>query len=247
MKNLFKKTLFLFLLVSFFSLYPNDLQTKIFNIVKKQKTSIVSVHPTLLKVKCKYVEKECKKGDKNCKKKEMKCDMVETRALGSGFVINAKKKLILTNFHVVQGSVLTEVKLNGKIYRAKPIELFPDSDLAVLQIETDELLDIKAVKVAKDFRVGEFVVPVGHPRYLYNSYSFGIVSAKRKFPNHPVLFLQTDASINPGNSGGPIFNLKGEVVGVSTLMVSPVRGSVGLNLGISCIHVRKMVKKYLEF
>ena len=247
MKNLFKKTLFLFLLISFFSLYPSDLQTKIFNIVKKQKTSIVSVHPTLLKVKCKTKEKECKKEDKKYKKKEMKCDFVETRALGSGFVINAKKKYILTNFHVVKGSVLTEVKLNGKIYNTKIIALFPESDVAILQIESVDVLDLEAVKVAKDFRVGEFVVPVGHPRYLYNSYSFGIVSAKRKFPNHPVLFLQTDASINPGNSGGPIFNLKGEVVGVSTLMVSPIRGSVGLNLGISCIHLRKIVKKYLQY
>lgn len=248
MKNLLKRLTLFLLIIGCCTLYPSTIQEQIFKIVEKQKTSVVRVYiKTITGVDCKYVlNPKCNETTKKCNKVIKKCDMKEKHYHGAGFIINAKKKYVLTNSHVIKNSVLTQIELNGKMYRAKPIKDFPKSDVAVLQIDIEKELNIKAVKIANDFKVGEFIVVVGHPKRLYYSYSFGIVSAKRIFPKHPVLYVQTDAAINPGNSGGPIFNLKGEVVGMSTLILSPVRASVGLNLGVSCIHIRKLVKNYLE-
>ena len=149
------------------------------------------------------------------------------RSLGSGFIISSDG-YIVTNNHVVDGADEIKVKLQGeeKDYEAKLIGRDPETDLALLKIESDRKLPVLEFADSKKARVGEWVVAIGNPFGLDHTVTTGIISAKgRVIGSGPYDdYIQTDASINPGNSGGPLLNLDGEVIGINTAIVAAGQG-----------------------
>ena len=165
--------------------------------------------------------------------------------LGSGFIVS-RDGLILTNAHVVRNASEVTVKLTDKReFKAKVVGSDPQTDVAVLKIEATNLPTVKLGN-SEDIRVGEWVVAIGSPFGFENSVSAGIVSAKaRSLPDGSyVPFIQTDVAVNPGNSGGPLFNMKGEVVGINSQIYSGTGGYQGLSFAIP-IDVATQVKDQL--
>jgi len=156
---------------------------------------------------------------------------MKTHALGSGFVIS-KDGFILTNNHVVKKATEIKVKLdNGREYDAKIIGRDPKTDLALIKVKPDKNFP-EPVKLGNSdaIRVGDWVMAVGNPFGLGQTVTTGIISAKGRIIGAGPYddFLQTDAAINPGNSGGPLFNMKGEVVGINTAIIAQ-----GQNIGFA--------------
>jgi serine protease Do len=157
----------------------------------------------------------------------------ESRSLGSGFIISPDG-YILTNAHVVEGADEINVKLTDKRdFKAKVIGADRRTDVALIKIEGGGLPVVKFGDPSK-LKVGEWVVAIGSPFGFENTVTAGIVSAKgRSLPQENfVPFIQTDVAINPGNSGGPLFNLRGEVVGVNSQIYSRTGGFMGLSFAI---------------
>jgi serine protease Do len=152
---------------------------------------------------------------------------MKTHALGSGFVIG-KEGLIITNNHVVEKATEIKIKLqNGKEYDAKLVGRDPKTDLALVRVAPDK--DFPRPEVLGDsdaMRVGDWVMAVGNPFGLGHTVTTGIISAKSRILGAGPYddFLQTDAAINPGNSGGPLFNMKGEVIGINTAIIAQGQG-----------------------
>lgn len=156
------------------------------------------------------------------------------QSLGSGVIVDAAKGYVLTNNHVTQGADDIDVTLHdNRTVKARVIGSDPDTDLTVLQIPADGLQAL-TLAASKDLRVGDFVVAIGDPFGLGQTVTSGIVSAldrkglSRGYQN----FIQTDASINPGNSGGALVNLRGELVGINSMIFSPSGASVGIGFAI---------------
>src|SRR3990172_4468893 len=157
----------------------------------------------------------------------------QSRSLGSGFVISGDG-YILTNAHVVDNADEITVKLTDKReYRARVIGADKRTDIALLKIEASGLPAVRLGDPNR-LRVGEWVVAIGSPFGFESTVTAGIVSAKgRSLPQENfVPFIQTDAAINPGNSGGPLFNMKGEVVGINSQIYSRTGGFMGLSFAI---------------
>ena len=157
----------------------------------------------------------------------------ESKSLGSGFLISADG-YILTNAHVVDAADEILVKLTDKReFKAKVIGADKRTDVALIKIEAANLPKVTLGDPAK-LRVGEWVVAIGSPFGFDNTVTAGIVSAKgRSLPQENfVPFIQTDVAVNPGNSGGPLFNMKGEVVGVNSQIYSRTGGFMGLSFAI---------------
>jgi len=155
-------------------------------------------------------------------------------SLGSGFVVS-DDGVIVTNNHVVEDAEKLTVTLkDGREFEAKVLGLDPKTDLAVLKIETSEILPTVGWGNSDTIRVGDPVFAVGAPFGLSGSVTSGIVSARgREIGSGPYDdFIQVDAPINKGNSGGPLFDSKGNVVGVNTAIYSPSGGSVGIGFSI---------------
>jgi serine protease Do len=157
----------------------------------------------------------------------------ESSSLGSGFVVSADG-YVLTNAHVVDQADEITVKFNDKReFKARVIGTDRRTDVALIKIEASGLPAVKFGDPAK-LRVGEWVVAIGSPFGFENSVTAGIVSAKgRSLPQENfVPVIQTDVAINPGNSGGPLFNLRGEVVGINSQIYSRTGGFMGLSFAI---------------
>lgn len=157
----------------------------------------------------------------------------ERRGQGSGFIIDPNG-IILTNNHVVDGADEVTVHLTDKReFKAKVIGTDPKTDIAVIKIEGKDLPFVKLGK-SDDVKVGEWVAAIGAPFGLDNTVTAGIVSAKsRNLPDEQfVPFIQTDVAVNPGNSGGPLFNMKGEVIGINSQIFSTSGGFMGLSFAI---------------
>lgn len=157
----------------------------------------------------------------------------ETQSLGSGFIISADG-YILTNAHVVEGADKITVRLTDKReFKAKLIGADKRTDVAVLKIEATGLPKV-SLGDPNTLKVGEWVLAIGSPFGLENSVTAGIVSAKGRSLSQEnfVPFIQTDVAINPGNSGGPLFNLRGEVVGINSQIYSRSGGYMGLSFAI---------------
>jgi len=157
----------------------------------------------------------------------------EQQSVGSGFVISSDGYLI-TNAHVVDGADEVNVKLTDKReFKAKVVGVDKRTDIALLKIEAKDLPKVTIGDPDK-LKVGEWVVAIGKPFGLENTMTAGIVSAKgRDLPQENLVpFIQTDAAVNPGNSGGPLFNLKGEVVGINSMIFSRTGGYMGLSFAI---------------
>jgi len=157
----------------------------------------------------------------------------KSRSLGSGFILSADGH-ILTNAHVVDGADEVLVKLTDKReFKAKVLGADKRTDVALIKIEAGNLPVVRLGDPAK-LKVGEWVVAIGSPFGLENTVTAGIVSAKGRSLNQEnyVPFIQTDVAINPGNSGGPLFNMKGEVVGINSQIYSRSGGFMGLSFAI---------------
>jgi serine protease Do len=158
---------------------------------------------------------------------------VPVSGLGSGFIVSADG-LILTNAHVVQDASEVTVKLTDRReFRAKVLGSDPRTDVAVLKIEAKNLPVVQLGDV-KALRAGEWVAAIGSPFGFENTVTAGVVSAKgRTLPSDSAVpFIQTDVAVNPGNSGGPLFNARGEVVGINSQIYSRSGGYQGVSFAI---------------
>jgi serine protease Do len=147
-------------------------------------------------------------------------------SLGSGFIID-RKGYVVTNNHVIEDADQIKVKLDdNKEFDAEVVGRDPNTDLALLKIESKEDLPVITMGDSDDLKIGQWVVAIGSPFGLERTVTAGIVSAKgRVIGSGPYDdFIQTDASINPGNSGGPLLNMKGEVVGINTAIIASGTG-----------------------
>ena len=157
----------------------------------------------------------------------------ERRGTGSGFIISADG-LILTNHHVVEGADEIKVRLtDNREFTGKVLGSDAKTDIAVVKIDAKDLPYL-TMGNSDELKVGEWVAAIGSPFGLDNTVTSGIVSAKsRKLPSDQyVPFIQTDVAVNPGNSGGPLFNMKGEVVGINSQIFSTSGGFMGLSFAI---------------
>jgi len=157
----------------------------------------------------------------------------EQQSVGSGFIISSDGYLI-TNAHVVEGADEVNVKLTDKReFKAKVVGSDKRTDVALLKIDAKDLPKV-TIGDPEKLKVGEWVVAIGKPFGLENTMTAGIVSAKgRDLPQENLVpFIQTDAAVNPGNSGGPLFNMRGEVVGINSLIFSRTGAYMGLSFAI---------------
>lgn len=158
---------------------------------------------------------------------------IPVRGQGSGFIVSADG-LILTNAHVVRDAKDVTVKLTDRReFRAKVLGSDAKTDVAVLKIEAKNL-PVVPLGSARNLKAGEWVLAIGSPFGFENSVSAGVVSAKgRSLPDDSfVPFIQTDVAVNPGNSGGPLFNTRGEVVGINSQIYSRTGGYQGVSFAI---------------
>ncbi len=169
---------------------------------------------------------------------------------GSGFFISADG-YVVTNNHVVEGASSVTVRMSDRReFDAEVVGTDPRSDLALLKVDGEDLPTLR-LDETDALEVGEWVLAIGSPFGLDYSVTAGIVSAKgRSLPTENnenyVPFIQTDVAINPGNSGGPLFNLKGDVVGVNSQIYTRSGGSIGLSFAIPVSVVRNVVAQLKE-
>jgi len=167
------------------------------------------------------------------------------RGEGSGFIISPDG-VIMTNAHVVNGASEVTVRLTDRReYTAKVVGVDPKSDIAIIRIGAKDLPTVK-LGDSRTLKVGEWVLAIGAPFGFENSVTAGIVSAKgRTLESGYVPFIQTDVPINPGNSGGPLFNMRGEVVGINSQIYSRSGGYMGVSFSIP-IDVAMQVGQQLQ-
>lgn len=172
-----------------------------------------------------------------------------SNSLGSGFVVDPSG-IVITNNHVIaDASEITVIFTDGRKLKAELLGRDPKIDVAVLKVKSDTPL--KAVKFgdSEKLRVGDWVLAVGNPFGLGGTVTAGIVSARnRNIDSGPYdNYIQTDAAINKGNSGGPLFNMKGEVIGVNTAILSPTGGSVGIGFASPASSIVPIVDQLKQF
>ena len=244
-----------FIFIALFSLLANSLQAKDFpdftELVEKQGAAVVNVSTTQIIHNAQSFQgmPNVPEGDpfyeffRRFAPQQAPRDQ-ETQSLGSGFIIS-DDGFILTNAHVVDSADKITVRLTDKReFKAKVIGVDKRTDVALLKIEATGL-----PKVSQGdpnlLKVGEWVLAIGSPFGFDSSVTAGIVSAKgRSLPQENfVPFIQTDAAINPGNSGGPLFNMKGEVIGINSQIYSRSGGYMGLSFAIPIDVAMDVVKQ----
>ncbi len=168
-------------------------------------------------------------------------------SLGSGFIIK-ENGMVITNNHVIAGADDILVKVNSKEYKAKVIGADPYMDIAVLKMETKDKFKPIGFGNSDKARVGDWVVAIGNPFGLGGTVTSGIISARNRDIGMTRYddFIQTDASINQGNSGGPLFNLKGEVVGINTAIIGQ-SGSIGIGFAIPSNAASKVIDQLVNY
>ena len=170
------------------------------------------------------------------------------RSLGSGFIID-KDGYIITNNHVIEGADEIKVRLSDKEeFDAKIIGRDVKTDVALIKIDPPNGLPVAKLGNSDELKVGEWVMAIGNPFGLDQTVTVGIVSAGgRRIGAGPYEdFIQTDAAINQGNSGGPLFNTRGEVVGVNTAIFSTTGGNIGIGFAIPVNMAKNVVDQLRE-
>lgn len=171
------------------------------------------------------------------------------QSLGSGVIVDAAKGYVLTNSHVIRGADEVSVTLtDGRVVQAEVLGSDPDTDVAVLRIDVSNLAALPLADSA-GVRVGDFVVAVGDPFGLGQTVTSGIVSALGRSGLRSAGFqdfIQTDASINPGNSGGALVNLRGELIGINSMIFSPSGGNVGIGFAIPSNLVSQVMDQLIQ-
>ena len=170
-------------------------------------------------------------------------------SLGSGFIIKTNGTVV-TNNHVIAGADDILVRVGDKEYKAKVIGADPYMDIAVLKMETKDQFKPVSFGDSDVARVGDWAVAIGNPFGLGGTVTAGIISARNRDINLTRYddFIQTDASINQGNSGGPLFNLKGEVIGINTAIIAPGQsGSIGIGFAIPANAASNVIDQLIKF
>jgi Do/DeqQ family serine protease len=172
------------------------------------------------------------------------------QSAGSGVIVDAKNGYIITNHHVVENaSEITITLLDNRSFAAKVIGSDEGADIAVLQAKQPNLIAM-ALGDSAHLEVGDFVVAVGNPFGLQHTVTAGIVSALGRSGINPEGyedFIQTDASINPGNSGGALVNLKGELVGINSAILSGSGGNIGIGFAIPVNMVKGVMDQLIKY
>lgn len=173
----------------------------------------------------------------------------KTTSLGSGFIINPKGILVTNNHVVSDADEITVTMSNGEEFSAKVIGRDEKVDIAILKIDADMSLPYVKFGDSDNMRVGDWIIAIGNPYGLGGSVSAGIISARARDINVGPFddFLQTDAAINRGNSGGPMFNTKGEVVGINTAIFSPSGGNVGIGFALPAALAKPIIDQIIQF
>ena len=174
----------------------------------------------------------------------------ERSSVGSGVIIDAKKGYVLTNHHVIDDATDIAITLKDKrVFTAKVIGGDKDTDIALLQIDSNDLTALP-MGDSTQMRVGDYVVAVGNPFGLGQTVTSGIVSALGRSGlaiEGYEDFIQTDASINPGNSGGALVNLKGELIGINTAIIGPAGGNVGVGFAVPTTMIKSVMAQLIEY
>jgi len=172
------------------------------------------------------------------------------QSAGSGVIVDADNGYIITNHHVVDGADEIEITLfNDRTLNAEIIGSDPGTDIAILKVEEDGLVELP-IGDSDVLQVGDFVIAIGNPFGLQHTVTSGIVSALGRFGLNPdgyEDFIQTDASINPGNSGGALVNLRGELVGINSAIISRSGGNVGIGFAVPSNMANAIMRQILEF
>ena len=172
-----------------------------------------------------------------------------SNSLGSGFVIDSSG-IVVTNNHVIgEANDITVIFSDGTRLKAEIVGKDSKIDLAVLKVKSDKPLKAVPFGDSEAMRPGDWVMAIGNPFGLGGSVSAGIVSARgRNIESGPYdNYIQTDAAINKGNSGGPLFNMKGEVIGINTAILSPTGGSVGIGFAVPAANAKPVIDQLREF
>ena len=170
-------------------------------------------------------------------------------SLGSGFIIQ-EDGIVITNNHVIANAEDILIRAGDKEYNATVIGADPYMDLAVLKMKTKDKFKPVSFGDSNKARVGDWVVAIGNPFGLGGTVTSGIISARNRQIGLTRYedFIQTDASINQGNSGGPLFNLKGEVIGVNTAIIAPGQsGSIGIGFAIPANAASNVIDQLIKF
>jgi serine protease Do len=168
--------------------------------------------------------------------------------LGSGFIVDPSG-YIITNNHVVERADEIEVALsNEAVFQATVVGTDPETDMAVIKIESEDPLPSVSLGDSEKIAVGEWVLAMGNPFGFGHTITAGIISAKGRIIGQGNYdnFIQTDAAINPGNSGGPLVNMNGEVVGISSNIVSSSGGSMGIGFAIPSNMARNVYNQIVD-
>src|ERR1700689_3978735 len=174
------------------------------------------------------------------------------QSAGSGVIVDAKNGYIITNHHVVENaSEITVTLLDNRTFSAKVIGSDEGADVGVLQVKQPNLVAMPLGDSGK-LEVGDYVVAIGNPFGLQHTVTAGIVSALGRSGINPEAggyedFIQTDASINPGNSGGALVNLRGELIGINTAILSKSGGNIGIGFAIPINMVKNVTDQLLKF
>jgi Do/DeqQ family serine protease len=172
------------------------------------------------------------------------------QSAGSGVIFDARAGYIVTNAHVVENaSEITVTLQDGRDLKAEIIGSDTPSDVAVLRVKTDGLTQIPLGDSAR-VEVGDFVVAIGNPFGLQHTVTSGIISGLSRSGINPdgyEDFIQTDASINPGNSGGALVNLRGELIGINTAILSRSGGNIGIGFAIPVNMARSVMEQLIHF
>ena len=172
----------------------------------------------------------------------------KSSALGSGFIID-EKGIVVTNNHVIQDAEDIIIRVNGdKEFKAKVIGADPLSDIAVLQLETQEKFVPVKFGDSDKARIGDWVIAIGNPFGLGGTVTSGIISARNRSIGLARYedYIQTDASINSGNSGGPLFDMNGDVIGINTAILGR-SGSIGIGFSIPSNSAKIVIDQLIEF
>ena len=173
----------------------------------------------------------------------------QASSLGSGFIIK-ENGTVITNNHVIANAEDILVRVGDKEYKAKVVGADPYMDIAVLKMETKDKFTPVSFGDSDKARVGDWAVAIGNPFGLGGTVTAGIISARNRDINLTRYddFIQTDASINQGNSGGPLFNLKGEVIGINTAIIAPGQsGSIGIGFAIPANAASNVIDQLMKF
>ena len=173
------------------------------------------------------------------------------QSLGSGFVVDAVEGIVITNNHVIADAEAVQVNFaDGTELDAEVIGRDPKTDLAVLKVDAGDY-ELTQVEFGDSevMRIGDWVLAIGNPFGLGGTVTLGIISAQDRDINSGPYdrFIQTDAAINRGNSGGPLFNMRGEVIGINTAIISPTGGSIGIGFAVPSELAAGVIGQLREF